>query len=191
MDTFLEKMFKCANNHNLSALEELSSQVELRNSKLLAKAYSLALYIASPKKYEQQYIDSFPTDYEGIMLELYEQIELKGLTPKFLFSIEAIGLIAEGGNEKAIEKILLGNIHSDGVVNELFCDILVKLFTKQPEKALRSLSRLNKEQREKNYSCFNLMDLRGFTLLRDNLKKLKSKASESEMKVLFEIESYR
>lgn len=191
MDICLRKMFAYANDHNVRALEEMSSQIKLRNNKLLTNAYSLALYIASPKKYKQQYVDAFPTDYEGIMYELYERIELKKLTPKFLYSIESIGLIAEEGNEKAIGKVLNGNIHSDGVVSELFCGILAKLFARQTQKTLKCLSRLDKEQRDKNYSCFNVMDSREFALLKEKLKRMRSKISEAETIVLSEIENYQ
>lgn len=190
IDTFLTAMFNYAKAHNLRALEGLRGEVKLKNDRTLTNAYSLALYIASPNKYEQHYVMGFPVDYDGIMHDLYERIELKRLTPKFLYSIESIGLIAQGGNEKAIEKVLQGNIHSDGVVAELFCDILIKLFEKQPQKTLRAFSQIDKEQRQKNYLCFKVLNLKEFTSLKTKIKKVKLKASKLELTVIQEIEKY-
>lgn len=191
IDAYLSKMFDCAKAHNVKALEELKNKIKLKENKTLTVAYSLALYIASTKKYKQQYVETFPVDHKGIMYDLYEQIELKNLTPSFLYSIEAIGSIAEEGNEKAIEKVLYGHIHSDGVVAELFCDFLVRLFDKQSQKTLRALSRLREEQRQKNYSCFRMMELNEFSSFKENLSKAKGKATKSETKIIEEIERYQ
>lgn len=188
---FLTKMFHYANTHNAKSLEALAEKIKLKNNRLLNNAYFLALYIASPEKYKRQYGDNFPVDYEGIMLDYYEQIELKMLTPKFLYSIESIGLIAEEGDEKAIEKVLNGMTNSDGVVSESFCEVIVKLLQKQPIKTLKCLSSLSKAQRQKNYTCFGAADSREFALAMDSLKKIKTKISNAEREVLLEIESYQ
>ncbi len=188
---FLKEMFHYANTHNVKSLEELAEKIKQKNNRLLNNANFLALYIASPEKYKRLYVDNFPVDYEGIMLDYYEQIELKMLTPKFLYSIESIGLIAEEGDEKAIEKVLTGMTNSDGVVAESFCQIIVKLLQKQPEKTLNCLASLSKAQRKKNYACFGVADSREFALAIDSLKKIKTKIPNAEREVLLEIESYQ
>ncbi len=190
IESYLIKIFDYAKARNIKALEGIQGEINSKKNRTLTTAYPLALYIASPEKYKQQYVDGFPVTYDEIMHDLYESIELKQLTPKFLYSVESIGLIAEEGNEKAIRKVLEGTIHSDGVVSELFCDILTNLFHKQPQKTLKALSKLNKEQRTKEYSCFKLMDLEDFAILKTNLKKLKS-LSKLEKVVVQEIEHYQ
>ena len=190
IESYLIKMFDYANAHNIKALEDMKSEIVSKKIGTIVTAYSLALYIASPEKYKNQYIDNFPVTYEGIMYDLYELIELKQRTPKFLYSIESIGLIAQDGNKKAIEKVLEGTIHSDGVVSASSCDILTDLFHKQPRKTLKALSKLSTEQRSKEYSCFKLMNSEEFILLKKNLKKLKP-ASKLEKKVIQEIERYQ
>lgn len=151
-DTFLKKMFNYAKVHNVRALEELRDQIKVKNNRNLTSAYSLALYIASPKKYKQQYVANFPVDSEG--LYYFNEIELKELTPTYLYAIDAIGLIAEEGNDQAIEKVIIGYNHSDAGAAELFCDYLTKLFDKQLHKTIKAFSRIDEGQRQKAYSCF-------------------------------------
>ena len=186
-DPFLVRMFDYAKTHNIKALEGLNNEVKLKNDQNLIIAYSLALYIADPEKYKQQYVDNFPTDSEGTNY-LTEQIEIKELTPSFFF-IDAIGLIAKGGNDKAIEKVIIGISHSDGGATELFCDYLGKLFDKQPQKTIKAFSRIEERQRQNAYSCFELMDEKDFSTVKRKLKKLKAKATKQEMKIIREIES--
>lgn len=189
IESYLIKMFNYANAHNVKALEDMQGEIVSKKIGTIVTAYSLALYIASPEKYKNQYVDNFPVTYEGIMYDLYELIELKKFTPKFLYSIESIGLIAQDGNDKAIEKVLEGTIHSDGVVSDSFCDILTGLFHKQPQKTLKALSKLNAEQRSKEYSCFKLMDSEEFVILKEYIEKLKP-ATTLEKKVIQEIMQY-
>jgi hypothetical protein len=184
-DTFLAKMFNYANTHNLKALEKLRDQIEMKKDRNLSAAYSLALYIAAPKKYRQQYVDNFPTDSEGINY-FNERIELKELTPSYLY-IDAIGVIAEDGDDKAIEKVIIGINHSDGGAAELFCDSLARLFNKQLRKTLRVFSRIDEELRKKAYICFELMEAKEYSSLKTRLEKLKAKATEAEIKVIREI----
>lgn len=190
IDTYLKRIFEYSKTHDVKVLEELRNDIMVKNNRTLTNAYLLALYIASPEKYKQQYVEDFPVDYDGIMFDLYESIELKKLTPKFLYSFESIGVIAKEGNEKAIEKILQGSINSDGVVSELFCNILIQLFDKQPQKTLKMLSGLNKEQRQKEYSCFKLMDIEEFVSFKKKLKTIKP-ASKTEEILIKEIELYQ
>jgi hypothetical protein len=190
-DTFLAKMFDYAKTHNVKALEELRDKIKLKKNRTLTNAYYLALYIAAPEKYKQQYVDNFPVDYEGIMMDFYEQIELKKLTPTFFYSIDSLGLIAAEGNDKAIEKVIIGSIHSDGIVGEEFCDILEKIFDKQLQKTVKAFSRIDEGQRQKAYSCFELMEAKEFNTLKSKLEKLKAKATDPEMKIIRQIENYQ
>jgi hypothetical protein len=170
-DTFLAKMFNYANTHNLKALEKLRDQIEMKKDRNLSAAYSLALYIAAPKKYRQQYVDNFPTDSEGINY-FNERIELKELTPSYLY---------------IDEKVIIGINHSDGGAAELFCDSLARLFNKQLRKTLRVFSRIDEELRKKAYICFELMEAKEYSSLKTRLEKLKAKATEAEIKVIREI----
>ncbi len=190
-DPFLVKMFYYAKTHNVKALEELRDKIKLEKNRTLTNAYSLALYIAAPEKYKQQYVDNFPVDYEGIMMDFYEQIELQRLTPTFFYSIDSLGLIAAEGNDKAIEKVIIGSIHSDGIVGEEFCDILEKIFDKQLQKAVKAFSRIDEGQRQKAYICFEMMAAKDFSALKSKLEKLKAKATKLEIKIIREIENYQ
>jgi hypothetical protein len=188
-EPFLTRMFDYANAHNVSALEELRDKMDLKKDPNLAAAYSLALYIAAPEKYKQQYVDNFPADSEG-MRYFNEQIELKGLTPSYFF-IDAIGRIAEEGNDKAIEKVIIGFTLSDGGAAELFCDCLEKLYDKQLRKTIRTLARIEEGLRQKTYVCFRLMELGKFSSLKSKLRKMKPAATDAETKIIYEIENYR
>ncbi len=191
LDSYLKKIFNYANSHDVKALEELKDKIKIKKDRALTNAFSLALYIASPEKYKRQYVDNFPIDHEGIMVDYYERIELKRLTPSFLYSIVSIGFIAEEGNEKAIEKVLRGSIHSDGIVAEEFCDMAVKIINKQLQKTLQAYSRINEADRQTAYSCFQMMDVKEFRALKSKLNKIRAGATESEIKIISEIENYQ
>ena len=151
-DLTAEKIFEYAQTRNVSALENLKAEVSAANDALLQNAYSLALYIASPGRYENQFVDNFPEDSATIMNVLYPL----GLMdpPGFLYSIGAIGRIAETGNEKAIMKVLIGVSHSDGAVTALFCQYVVELLDRHTWKTLVALSRITARERRNSYACF-------------------------------------
>jgi hypothetical protein len=180
----LTKIFDYAKTHNVQALDNLRSEVETSGDTTLIKAYALALYMAAPQKYEAQYVEKFPVDSKGIMHDLYENIEMKRLTPRFLYSVEALGEIALKGNERAIEKIFLGVLHSDGAVSELFCDYTVKLFGKNLQSTLTALSRIDSDERKGTYECLKLMAPGDVAALKNNIRKVKT----NDQKVLQVIE---
>lgn len=184
---YLERIFYYAKRNDVKSLEEIKDKIKLKDNEILDIAYSLALYIASPEKYQQKFVDDFPVTYEGLMVVLYQEIELKQLTPKFLYSVESIGIIAERGNEKAIRKILEGYIHSDGVVSEFLCDILLNLFRILPQKTLKILSGFDKNQREIVYSCFKSLNKEEVSGLINSLRQINI-TSEEEKIVIKEIE---
>jgi len=97
IDLYLGKIFEYAKWHNIQGLNNIKSEVDNLNNSTLSLAYFLALYIADSKENESLYVDKFPSDYKGIMNDLYENIEMKQLTPKFLYSMEAIGEISLKG----------------------------------------------------------------------------------------------
>ncbi len=185
-DAFLKKMFNYANTGNVKALQAMKVEVNGQRNKNLALAYSLALYIASPKTYERQYVEAFPGNFEG-MYYLYEQIELKGLTPAFLYSVESIGSIAKKGNEKAIEKVFRGYTHSDGVVAESFCESIPGVFIEQPQKTVSVLSRIEREDRRKDYLCLTTLSPEQLAQVKKNIEKLTPKVSKQERVVIREI----
>jgi hypothetical protein len=166
-------IFDYAKTHNVQALEGMKVEIAKLNNSTLNKAYYLSLYMVAPEKYETLYVDIFPVDTNGIMHDLYENIELKRLTPKFLYSVDAIGAIALKGNKKAIEKVLLGGMHSDGAVSELFCDYTAKLLDKNLLRTLIVLSRVESNERKGIYECFNLMTSEDFLLLKKKINTIK------------------
>lgn len=174
IDSYLGKIFEYAKGHDIQRLKNIKGEVDKLNNSTLLTAYYLALYIADPKENESLYVDKFPTDHNGIMNDLYENIELEQRTPKFLYSMETIGEISLKGNEKAIEKVLIGSVHSDGVVSELFCDYVTKLLENNFEKTLTVLSRLQITERKGIYDCLKLMTSEELSLLKSKITKIKS-----------------
>jgi len=188
-DPFLAKMFNYAKAHNIKALEGLREQIKKKNNRNLTYAYSLALYIASPKEYKQQYIDNYPTDFDGLYF-IGTQVDNKGLTPTYFYSIDSIGLIAEEGNEQAIEKIIFGQNHSDGGGAELFTEYLEKVLNKHLQKTIKVFSRIDERQRKKAYVCFEDMGTKEFSSIKNKLNQLKTTATGSELKIINEILNY-
>lgn len=170
-EEYLKKLFEYAKSKNVQAVENLRSEVVGKPNAILTIGYSLSLYIAAPERYEEQYIDNFPTDFNGIMTILYNEIELKQLTPTFLYSIDAIGKIALKGNEKAVKKVLIGAGQSDGAVGEIFCDYVNQLLYKQLHKTLAVLLLIDVSERKKSYDCFKLMSQEDILLLKKKIKK--------------------
>jgi len=189
-DPILVEIFNYANTHNVKALEDLREKIKSKKDRVLNAAYSLSLYIASPERYKQQYVDDFPVDFNDLN-DFFEQVEMKGLTPTFLYSIDAIGSIAEQGNEKAIEKVIIGVSLSDAGATELFCDAFMRLFDKQLQKTIRVLFRIDEGIRKRAYSCFEMMEGKEFKSLKEKVNRMKKGATDSEIKVIDEIDRYR
>jgi hypothetical protein len=121
------------------------------------------------------------------MYYLYDQIELKRLTPAFLYSIDSIGSIAKNGNEKAIEKVFRGYIHSDGVVAEIFCESIPRVFVEHVQKSVSVLSRMEKEDRQKDYLCLLTLSPVQLAQVKKNIERLMPRVSTQERLVIREI----
>jgi hypothetical protein len=153
-ETLLTEMFQYARHHNITALQRLRAQVDESHNGRLRVGYALSMYIADPVAANQDpYIDAFPEDRDAIMIGLYEQIELKRLTPRFLYSLDAIGTLALDGKPKAIVKVIRALALSDGVVTECLCDTVVKLFLAQLGPTIRSLGAMPEADRVQAYQC--------------------------------------
>jgi hypothetical protein len=188
MDATLRRIFSYARSHDTNALENLMDEIEWKNNRTLSNAFTLALYISAPEKYEAQFIERFPTDYAGIMYDFYDQIEIKNLTPHFMYSVEAVGNLAQKGNEKAINRLLRGSIHSDGAVAEMFCEQVQRTLCSQTITTVRVLSGIEEDTRKKLYwLCLEDMEMKEFSALRDKLMKLRPTATEKEATVIQEI----
>lgn len=176
----IEKIFEYAQSRNVQALENLKNEVATANDALLANAYSLALYIASPERFEKQFVDNFPEDLSTIMNILYP-LGLRN-PPGFLYSIGAIGRIAETGNEKAIAKVVVGVAHSDGAVTELFCQYVVDLLDRHTEKTLVALSQITARERRNSYACFIDWEPK-FISLKQKLRKINKGSGSTGQRV--------
>lgn len=190
VEFYVRVLFEHARAQRVKTLEGMADEVKSKNNGTLNTAYLLALYIASPKKYEARFVKDFPVTSDGIMHDLYESIELKNVTPKFLFSFEALGRVAQRGNEKAIYKILNGVTHSDGVVSERFCEIVITLLRKQLKKTVAVLSRIGEVDRGKILQCSEDMEPGELAEIKKNLKKVKP-SSEMEKIVIRDIQNWR
>jgi hypothetical protein len=191
LDLIIMQMFNHAKANDIEALKLMGKDIKKVKNRTLSNAYNLALLIARPSEYKKRFIDNFPIDAAGIMSDLYERIELKQLTPNFLYSFETIGQYAEEGNRIAIEKVLKGHIHSDGAVSEIYCNSMNRLYLKQTKETIAALSLLSKKHRMKNYECFEYLSLEGFVDLQDYLKRNQRNVSRKELAVINEIENYQ
>ena len=185
----LVELFDLASKKNASKLESMREVVNASTNNTLRRAYPVALFIAAPSQYEQEFVETFPVDHNGLMEELYG-LELKQLTPRFLYSVIALGKIADKGNEKAIQKVLQANTHSDGVVGELLCETFTNLLQDQPRKTLIELSALSANDRGKNYSCLKLLSPENLRSLRKRLGQISQETSDREKAVVRQIELY-
>jgi hypothetical protein len=183
LNPILVKMFKFANEKDVDKLEKMRSVIKNENNRKFSSAYALALYMSSPTKYCDDYVKEFPADNEG-MRYIYD-VEIAGLTPKYLYSIDAIGAIAEKGNSVAIKKILLGVANSDAGAAELFCEHFEKIMDKYLYATIVSFSKLDPISREKTYKCFELMSAQEIDKIKSRLRN--QKASKKEAIVIKEI----
>ena len=112
--TSLSALFEHAKRHETDAVLRLGKDPVHAGDRAWEIGYPVALYIASPQKYQRGFVDHFPVDAEGIMQILYEKIEVPKLTPKWLFSFEALGAIAQAGDAPAIQRCVQGLASSSG-----------------------------------------------------------------------------
>lgn len=153
-------------------------------------AYPLALYIASPREYEEEFVENFPTDHEGLMSDIFVRVEAKGLTPRFMYSVRSLARIAEEGNEQAIEKVFQGCLHTGAAVTVAFSETAINVLVKQSEGSLRTLSLLTQKERRKIYSLtleYIIISPEQSQSIRKQLEGLKRGATEKEQIVITEI----
>jgi len=148
-------LFEHARRHETEAVLRLKPGAEQGGDRVWEIGYYVALYIASPEKYRNEFVEHFPVDSEGIMRILYEQIELPKLTPKWLFSFAALGEIARAGDAPAMQRCLNGMIHSEGAVAESYCDSIEKAFGSQPETWVKVLQSGPEDPRGAIATCFS------------------------------------
>lgn len=148
----LEHIFVAASRKDLRGIYKLQ---KIAKDNVVKRAIPVALYIADPAKFEKQFVESFPTDYNGLMIELYE-VELSRKTPNFLYAIEHLNKIAFKGDRQAIRKLLEANSHSDGVVGALLCEGFLAVHERHKKLVASELQLLNKRDKEKNFRCMEL-----------------------------------
>lgn len=187
LDTCLVNMFNYAKHRDIKSLERMKKRVDIENNRSIFNAYVLALYIASPRKNTKTFIENFPEDYDGIMDDYYERIELKRLTPRFLYSINSIVSLAEKGNDKAIFKVINGYVHSDGVVSDVFCDGIIRSLNSNTKIVLSHVAELSIEERQVIYSCLTSVDSREFENILHKLDNIKATSNERQGDVIKEI----
>lgn len=154
----LDHIFELATKKDSAALLKLASQTSFKATSLNANAVNLALYMSEPSRFEHRFVQHFPTDSNGVMQELYSQIELKSFTPEFLFSFKRLGAIARHGSPTAAKRLLQAIEVADGAVGEQLCSDTNQLFIEKPTLALNALSSLPVHSRRRVYSCFRLLD---------------------------------
>lgn len=188
--SLISKLFTYAKESNVQAIEQMKADVEAVGNSSATNAYSLALYMANPQKYEDQYVDNFPIDTNGIMHDLYENIELKQLTPSFLFSVESLGKIAIKGNDKALQKILRGSMHADGAVGEMYCDYVGKLLDAHLQRTVTALSRVDIDERKGAYECLKLLPANNVAAVKKNAKKINT-SDQKIIQVIKELTQFK
>jgi hypothetical protein len=171
----LAKMFQYAKQHKVESLLRLRVRVDESRDSLLRLGYALALCIAEPAASHNldMYVQAFPEDSDG-MDGLYEKIELKGLTPTFLYSLELLSTAARGGNTKAMAKVLGGIGRSDGAVAEQLCDTVAGLLQTQLGPTIGVLGLMPESDRVKAYECLKTGDIdeAGLVSLESGLRSL-------------------
>jgi hypothetical protein len=156
----MAKLFERARAGDTKGLQGLASKVDEARSPTVRYAYQLARYIADPQGYAAQYVAEFPEDSAGVMGAVYE-VELatradgRRLTPRFLYSFDELGKLAERGQPGATRKLFVVAGNSDGVVTEFVCEQAIKALVGQTAKSIDALSSLQEGQRGKTYGCFD------------------------------------
>ncbi len=153
-------LFQRAKAGDTQGLRALESKVDEARSPAVHHAYHVARYIADPEGYAAQYVAEFPEDSAGVMGAVYEVELAKGpdgqrLTPRFLYSFDELGKLAERGQPGAARKLFIVAGNADGVVTEFVCEQMVKALVDQPAKSVEALSLLQDGQRKKAYGCFH------------------------------------
>jgi hypothetical protein len=184
----VKEIFTYARNKDVCSLEKLREDIIASSNKTLKNIYPLALYIAQPDTYRKEFVESFPTDSEGLMSDLYQSVEVEDLTPTFMFSFESLGAIAAGGDEKAIQKLFEGVVHSDGAVTSIFCEQILAVLKRQSRKSIKALSALPIEQRKNIYwICLVGEDKDTLREIIQRMQAERGQASQKERAVITEI----
>jgi len=170
-------LFERAKAGDIEGLRALESKVEGARSPMVRHAYHLARYIADPEGYAAQYIAEFPEDPSGVMRAVYEVELARGpdgqpLTPRFLYSFDELGKLAERGQPGATRKLFVVSGNSDGVVTEFVCEQTVKALVDRPATSVDALSSLQDDQRKKAYGCFDVASTNELAAVRASVSGL-------------------
>lgn len=122
----LDEMFALAARRDIEALEARRTEFMGARDRRFGIAYALASYVAAPELHRRQFVATFPTESNDLMFFLYNQIELPGLTPRFLYSMESLGDLALAGDVEAMGKLVTAATHADGIVGEVLYEYVCR-----------------------------------------------------------------
>jgi hypothetical protein len=138
-------------------------------------AYHLARYIADPDGYVETFIVEFPTSSDAVMGYIYKlEISTRPdgglITPRFLYSFDALGMLASAGRASAVGKLYRVAIHADAVVSEFVCERIAQIITRETSIALDELAKLSMDDRRHVYGCFGTASSAEISQMRSSLE---------------------
>lgn len=152
------RAFERANAGDVAGVRAFKSALADTANPGLRYAYRLARYIAEPMTYAPEFVEAFPTDTSvmGVVYGIETTTGLGGkpLTPRFLYSFDELGRLAQAGQQDAPRKRFLAAANSDAAVAEFVWEQVVKVIASQPSLSITELSALRPAEREKAYGCF-------------------------------------
>jgi hypothetical protein len=157
----------------------------LQSDRVLVLAHQWYLYSVAPKKWRDAFVESFPTDFDGI--GAYYRISCA--YPSYASSgspEENLRQIAEEGNTQAIERLVAG-LPCWGPPGVEVRRAVALVLERQPEKTIRALAAAQ-DGREwvagLPADVYAMVRGQRFVALRKQLSKMERKATEREKRIL-------
>jgi hypothetical protein len=178
-EELMTQLFQRASAGDTKGVETLEPKVKQIHSPIVRYAYQIARYMANPVAYAQGFVDAFPENSEGVMggvyqIELAKRADGQRLTPRFLYSFDELGKLAERGQSGAARKLFVVAGTSDGVVTEFVCEKATRVLVVQPAESVDALAKLGDDQRKKVYGCFHSSSVAELESIRASVSGLAS-----------------
>ena len=157
--------------NDTSLLKEKVDRLQNLSFQMKEFLYSYHLFMQDSTKYKDNFIRTFPEDYDGIMRLVYEKIEVRKLTPEFMYSFKVLGENALLRNCIAAKKIIMVYVHSDGIVAELVSNYMIELFKNHLSLIIDHIYELSENDIQKIGYSFKMIESNDKQLIKEQLKE--------------------
>lgn len=181
----LGEMLKCADAQDEAGLAKFWNGLDelWQKNRVLILAHQWYLYTIAPEKWRDAFVEKFPTDPGGIS-DYYRASHACCPKASAGSAMADLGKIAEGGDTRAIERLVAGRCFGPPGWDELN-KTLIAVLERQPAKTVRAMAAVPEGCAYASpNSVYRTVGGKRLIALREQLQELEPGATEREKRVL-------